>query len=114
MASTRLEELAAQRAELSASLARNTEESKAASRADRLAERLSRRALEIKEVNAKLDDEDYGWRTEYASSSYVLGVRTLHNEAVFTVTEHGDFREEVVVGGASLIALRDYLIKITA
>jgi hypothetical protein len=110
MSATRLEELAAQRAEINASLTRNTEESKAA----RLTERLARRALEIKEVNAKLDDEDYGWRTEYASSSYVLGVRALRGEAVFTITEHGDFREEVVAGGDSLIALRDYLIKITA
>jgi hypothetical protein len=110
MASTRLEELSAQRAELNASLARNTENAKAVRRAEHLA----RRALEIKEVNAKLDDEGYGWRTEYASSSYVLGVQNLHNGAIFTVTEHGDFREEVAVDGASLIALRDYLIKITA
>jgi hypothetical protein len=107
---TSIEDLKTQRKAIDAEIAAERKKNAEQKRAER-AERDRLESIRITE----LLDEEHAWHSDFAKGKYVLGADVstsyLSNEpgAIFTVTEWGEHREEVVVSGADLIALRDYL-----
>jgi len=106
-------ELAAERVALRAQLAKN----KQLTAEQRRVERAESQRIENERALATLNEKDYEWNSSFPKSHYVLGAQQIDSAegvgVLFTVSEWASDREEVAVSGDDLIALRDYLNRIT-